>query len=76
MTESRNQILEDMVQSLPKRRIIAAAVLVMRHQRGISDDEDWNPPIEEVHDWIDELEADHLLTLRDIAEGLEEASEH
>jgi hypothetical protein len=76
MSNSRDEIFEGMVQSLSKRRIIAAAVLVMRHQRGVSGDEEWSPPMEEVYDWIDELDADHLLTLREIAEGLQEASEH
>ena len=68
MNNGRDKIFEELVQSMPKGRIIAAALLVMRQQRG--EDEDWTPPMEELYDWIDELDEEHLLTLRDIAERL------
>jgi hypothetical protein len=72
-TKRRARIAKEIVQSVPHERIMVAAALVMAHQRGVKNLE---PTMEEISDWIEHQDADHLLKLRKIAEGLEGGIEH
>jgi hypothetical protein len=74
MTKRRAEIAKDIVQSVPMERIIAAALLVMNHQRvrrGFPEDEVFSPTTDEIANWLEQLDADRLLILRDLAESLE-----
>jgi hypothetical protein len=72
-TKRRAKIAEEIVQSVPLERMMAAAALVMAHQRSV---ENLKSTKEEVLDWIAHQDADHLLKLRKIAEGLEGGALH
>jgi hypothetical protein len=53
-------------------RVVAAAMLLMRRQRGILINESWNPPLEEVCDWIEQLDEDEFFRLWEMARDLED----
>jgi hypothetical protein len=50
--------------------VIAAAMLLMRPQWGISKNELWTPPLGEVCDWIEQLSAEEFFRLWTLAREL------
>jgi len=68
----RDEIAEELLQSMPMDRIMAAAAFVIRRQRGLSEDDPHTFTETEIADWIKGLNAEQLVKLRQIAEYLEQ----
>jgi hypothetical protein len=62
----------EVAREVPVERIIAAAGFMMKQLKGIPDDEGYSPPLNEIANWIDSLNAMQLLKLRHMADKLPE----